>query len=170
MREVFLWFANEKSDKTCRQYSHKPLPYKSTMEDLIITHYLTIPAGELQAVYSRSGGPGGQNVNKVNSKATLIWDLNQTQSLYPTTLTRLRALAASRITDDGLLKIHCQVHREQSRNLQACRDLLRSLVLEALKPVVVRKETKPSAGARRRRLADKKYTGEKKRSRGEHWE
>jgi ribosome-associated protein len=47
------------------------------MEDLSITHYLTIPATELQAVYSRSGGPGGQNVNKVNSKATLIWDLNQ---------------------------------------------------------------------------------------------
>ena len=56
------------------------------MEDLNITHYLTIPASELQAVYSRSGGPGGQNVNKVNTKATLIWDLNQTQSLYPTTL------------------------------------------------------------------------------------
>ncbi|MFM2011481.1 MAG: Peptidyl-tRNA hydrolase ArfB [Planctomycetota bacterium] len=140
------------------------------MEDLNITHYLTIPASELQAVYSRSGGPGGQNVNKVNTKATLIWDLNQTQSLYPTTLTRLRALAASRITDEGLLKIHCQVHREQSRNLQACRDLLRGLVLEALKPVVVRKETKPSAGARRRRLADKKVEGEKKRERRQRWD
>ncbi|MEI6526756.1 MAG: alternative ribosome rescue aminoacyl-tRNA hydrolase ArfB [Planctomycetota bacterium] len=140
------------------------------MEDLIVTHYLTIPASELQAVYSRSGGPGGQNVNKVNTKATLIWDLNQTQALYPTTLTRLQALAASRITDEGLLKIHCQVHREQPRNLQACRDLLRGLVLEALKPVVVRKETRPSAGARRRRLSDKKLTGEKKRGRNERWE
>jgi ribosome-associated protein len=100
----------------------------------------------------------------------LIWDLNQTQALYPTTLTRLQARAASRITDEGLIKIHCQVHREQPRNLQACRDLLRGLVLEALKPVVVRKETKPSAGARRRRLSDKKLTGEKKRGRNERWE
>ena len=140
------------------------------MEDLNITHYLTIPASELQAVYSRSGGPGGQNVNKVNTKATLIWDLNQTQSLYPTTLTRLRALAASRITDEGLLKIHCQVHREQSRNLQACRDLLRGLILEALKPVVVRKETKPSAGARRRRLADKTVAGATMRERRQRWD
>jgi ribosome-associated protein len=113
------------------------------MEDLSITHYLTIPATELQAVYSRSGGPGGQNVNKVNSKATLIWDLNQTQALFPMAL---------------------------SRNLQACRDLLRGLVLEALKPVVVRKETKPSAGARRRRLSEKKLTGEKKQGRGQRWD
>ena len=77
------------------------------MEDLTITHYLTIPATELQAVYSRSGGPGGQNVNKVNSKATLIWDLNQTQALFPMALMRLKAMAASRINDEGFLKIHC---------------------------------------------------------------
>ena len=140
------------------------------MEDLSITHYLTIPATELQAVYSRSGGPGGQNVNKVNSKATLIWDLNQTQALFPMALMRLKAMAASRINDEGFLKIHCQVHREQSRNLQACRDLLRGLVLEAMKPVVARKETKPSAGARRRRLSEKKLTGEKKQGRGQRWE
>ena len=140
------------------------------MEDLTITHYLTIPATELQAVYSRSGGPGGQNVNKVNSKATLIWDLNQTQALFPMALMRLKAMAASRINDEGFLKIHCQVHREQSRNLQACRDLLRGLVLEAMKPVVVRKETKPSAGARRRRLSEKKLTGEKKQGRGQRWD
>jgi ribosome-associated protein len=131
---------------------------------------LTIPATELQAVYSRSGGPGGQNVNKVNSKATLIWDLNQTQALFPMALMRLKAMAASRINDEGFLKIHCQVHREQSRNLQACRDLLRGLVLEAMKPVVVRKETKPSAGARRRRLSEKKLTGEKKQGRGQRWD
>ena len=116
------------------------------MEDLVITHYLTIPAGELQAVYSRSSGPGGQNVNKVNTKATLIWDLNSTQALFPSTLVRLKALAASRITDEGTLKIHSQVYREQSRNLQACRDRLRNLVLEALKPLVVRKETRPKIG------------------------
>jgi ribosome-associated protein len=54
--------------------------------------------------------------------------------------------------------------------LQACRDLLRGLVLEAMKPVVVRKETKPSAGARRRRLSEKKLTGEKKQGRGQRWD
>lgn len=140
------------------------------MEDLPIQSYLTIPAAELQAVFARSGGPGGQNVNKVNSKVTLCWDLNQTQVLNPTTLVRLKALAASRITDEGILKITCQVHREQPRNMQSCRELLRSLVVEAMKPVIPRKPTKPSAGARRRRLAEKKITGERKRGRSEKWD
>lgn len=140
------------------------------MEDLIITEHLTIPGSELQAVYSRSGGPGGQNVNKVNTKATLIWDLNATEVLFPMTLVRFKALAANRITDEGLVKLHCQVHREQSRNLQACRDLLRQLVLAALRPVIERKPTRPTAGAKRRRLTEKKLTGEKKRGRSDKWE
>ena len=140
------------------------------MEDLVITEYLTIPSGELQAVFSRSGGPGGQNVNKVNTKATLIWDLNTTQVIYPGTMIRLKNLAGNRITDEGFLKLHCQVHREQSRNLQACRDLLRQLILAALRPVVERKPTRPTAGAKRRRLAEKKNTGEKKRNRSDRFE
>lgn len=140
------------------------------MEDLVIAHHLTIPSEELQASFARSGGPGGQNVNKVNSKAILRWDLNQTQVLFPTTLQRLRALARNRITDEGELVLSCQVHREQSRNLEACREMLRSLLLEAMKPVIPRKPTRPSAGARRRRIEDKKQVGEKKKNRGERWD
>jgi ribosome-associated protein len=140
------------------------------MEDLIITPHLTIPASELQATFARSGGPGGQNVNKVNSKAVLRWDLAQTQVLFPQTIHRLRALAMNRITDEGVLVLSCQVHREQSRNLQACRDMLRGLLLAAMKPVIPRKPTSPSAGAKRRRLQEKKQTGEKKKNRTERWE
>ncbi|MCU0709786.1 MAG: aminoacyl-tRNA hydrolase [Pirellula sp.] len=140
------------------------------MEDLIITPHLTIPASELQASFARSGGPGGQNVNKVNSKAVLRWDLAQTQVLFPQTMHRLRALALNRITDEGVLVLSCQVHREQSRNLQACRDMLRGLLLEAMKPVIPRKPTRPSAGSKRRRLQEKKQTGEKKKNRSERWE
>lgn len=140
------------------------------MEDLIITPHLTIPATELQASYARSSGPGGQNVNKVNSKATLRWNLNTSQVLYPATLARLRALASHRISDDGELMISCQVHREQSRNLQACRDMIRNLVLEAMRPITPRKATRPTAGSHRRRLAEKKSTGEKKRGRSGTWE
>jgi ribosome-associated protein len=140
------------------------------MEDLIITPHLTIPASELQASFARSGGPGGQNVNKVNSKAVLRWDLAQTQVLFPQTMHRLRALALNRITDEGVLVLSCQVHREQSRNLQACRDILRGLLLEAMKPVIPRKPTRPSAGSKRRRLQEKKQTGEKKKNRSERWE
>ncbi len=140
------------------------------MEDLVINTYLTIPDSELQAAFARSGGPGGQNVNKVNSKASLSWDLTSSTVLYPATMDRLRAIAANRITDAGILKITCQVHREQSRNLQACRDMLRQLILEALKPVVPRRPTRPTAGARRRRLSDKKQTGDKKKGRSEKWD
>jgi ribosome-associated protein len=140
------------------------------MEDLVIAHHLTIPSTELQASFARSGGPGGQNVNKVNSKAILRWDLNQTQVLFPTTLQRLRALARNRITDEGELVLSCQVHREQSRNLEACREMLRNLLLEAMKPVIPRKPTRPSAGARRRRIEEKKQTADKKRGRSERWE
>lgn len=140
------------------------------MEDLIITSHLTVPASELQASFARSGGPGGQNVNKVNSKAILHWNLNETQVLVPATLQRLKALARNRITDEGFLVLSCQVHREQSRNLEACREMLRGLLLEAMRPVIPRKPTRPTAGARRRRLANKKQTGEKKKNRTERWD
>jgi ribosome-associated protein len=140
------------------------------MEDLIINPHLTVPATELQASFARSGGPGGQNVNKVNSKAVLRWDLTQTQALFPTTLQRLRALARNRITDDGELILSCQVHREQSRNLEACREMLRNLILEAIKPIIPRKPTRPSAGSQRRRMEEKKQTGQKKKNRSERWE
>lgn len=140
------------------------------MEDLIITTHLTVPASELQASFARSGGPGGQNVNKVNSKAVLRWDLNLTQVLFPTTMQRLRALAKNRINEEGFLVLSCQVHREQSRNLEACREMLRGLILEAIKPVIPRKPTRPTAGAQRRRMENKKLTGEKKKNRSQNWD
>lgn len=136
----------------------------------MITPHLTIPASELQASFARSGGPGGQNVNKVNSKAILRWDLNATQVLFPTTLQRLRAIARHRITDEGELLLSCQVHREQARNLDACREMLRALLLEAITPVIPRRPTRPTAGARRRRMENKKQAGDKKRDRSARWE
>lgn len=141
------------------------------MEDLIIHEHLAIPAGELQTVFARSGGPGGQNVNKVNSKATLCWDLTSSTVLYPPTMARLRALAGSRLTDAGVLQITSQVHREQARNIQACRERMKNLILEALKPPTIRKPTKPSKGSQRRRLNEKKITGAKKEGRSTNsWE
>jgi ribosome-associated protein len=140
------------------------------MEDLVINDQLAIPGSELELVFARSSGPGGQNVNKVNSKATLCWNLNDTHVLYPTTLARLKALAATRITDDGILQITSQVHREQVRNIQACRDRLRQLILQAMLPPKIRRPTRPTLGSQRRRIADKKSKGEKKQSRSGNWE
>jgi ribosome-associated protein len=142
----------------------------SIMEDLIIHEHLVIPASELQTIFARSGGPGGQNVNKVNTKATLTWDLANSNVLYAGAAARLRALAGSRLSDAGLLQITSQVHREQSRNIQACRDRLRQLVLEAIKPPTIRKATKPTKGSQRRRLNEKKITSDRKQGRSSSWD
>jgi ribosome-associated protein len=139
------------------------------MEDLIIHENLLIPAAELNAFFARSGGPGGQNVNKVNTKATLCWDLASSNVLYHGACARLRVLAGSRLTDNGVIQITSQVHREQARNLQACRERLRILVLEALKPPTIRKPTKPTKGSQRRRLNDKKIASDRKQGRSGTW-
>ncbi len=140
------------------------------MEDLVINSHLIIPAGELQAVFARSGGPGGQNVNKVNSKATLSWDVNSSSVLFSKARERLVAIAANRIADDGFLRITSQVHREQSRNLQACRELLKQLILQALVPVIERRPTRPTKGSQRRRLENKKIVGKRKQNRSSNWD
>lgn len=135
------------------------------MEDLIITEHLIVPASELELVFARSSGPGGQNVNKVNTKATLCWKIANSTVLYPTAMIRLRALAGNRLTEAGILQITSQVHREQPRNIQACRERLKNLLLEAMKPPTIRRPTQPTRGSQRRRIADKKSTGEKKQNR-----
>ena len=140
------------------------------MEDLVINEQVFIPSGEMDIQFARSGGPGGQNVNKVNSKATLCWNVAASTALYPTTMVRLKALAASRITEDGILQITSQVHREQSRNIQACRERLRSLILEAMRPPTIRKPTRPTAGSKRRRVENKKIQSQKKQGRTGSWE
>ncbi|XZE18084.1 alternative ribosome rescue aminoacyl-tRNA hydrolase ArfB [Pirellulaceae bacterium SH449] len=141
------------------------------MEDLIINDQIVIPAEELEFTFARSGGPGGQNVNKVNSKATMYWDYQRTSApLYPVTLARLKALAANRITDKGLLQITSQVHRDQPQNIQACKDRLRALILEAMNPPKPRRPTQPTRGSQRRRMEEKKQRGEKKQGRNARWD
>ena len=141
------------------------------MEDLIINEHLAIPAGELQTIFARSSGPGGQNVNKVNSKATLCWDLANSTVLYAAAVVRLRALAGNRLTDAGVLQITSQVYRDQPRNLHACRERMKKLIVEALTPPTIRRPTKPSQGSHRRRLNEKKIIGQKKQGRSTNsWE
>lgn len=140
------------------------------MEDLIINERLAIPACELQLLFARSSGPGGQNVNKVNTKATLIWNMSESNVLDAPIAARLRALAANRITEAGELQITCQTHREQSGNVRACRERLRQLILEALKPPIPRKPTKPSYGSKLRRLNEKKILSKRKQGRSGQWD
>ncbi len=136
------------------------------MDDLAINASITIPAAELTWTAARSGGPGGQNVNKVNSKIDLRFDLPSTTALSDFVKRRLTALASGRLDAEGRIIIVSSTFRSQSGNLDDARERLRELVIEALKVPKRRKKTKPSRGAQRRRLEAKSQNSQKKKLRG----
>jgi ribosome-associated protein len=132
---------------------------------LEITPTLLLPLEELGFAYARSGGPGGQNVNKVSSKVILRWNPGRSIALPDDVRARFLAQQRSRLTKEGDLLITSQKTRDQGRNTEDCLEKLRTLILRALHPPKARKATKPSRGARERRLADKKKQGQRKQER-----
>ena len=132
---------------------------------LEITAQLGIPDEEFQWTYVRSGGPGGQNVNKVASKAVLRWDVKGSPSLSDEVKARLCAQQASRITTEGELVLTSQRYRDQERNRQDCLEKLSELVRRAMHRPRTRKKTKPSRGAKEARLREKRHRSNTKSSR-----
>jgi len=126
---------------------------------------LTIADDELHFSFARAGGPGGQNVNKVASKAVLHWDLAGNTTLPPDVKERLRAREANRLTAEGVLVIQSQRFRDQPRNIEDCRAKLREMVLRALHPPRPRRATRPTRGSGERRLAAKKQQAQRKAQR-----
>jgi ribosome-associated protein len=117
---------------------------------------LRIPEDELEWTYVRSGGPGGQNVNKVASKAVLRWNVAASRSLPEDVKARLRALQANRITAEGDLVLTSQRFRDQERNRQDCLDKLRQMIAQAAARPKARRKTKPTRGSQEARLRAKK--------------
>jgi len=128
---------------------------------------LTIPAEELSFTAVRSGGPGGQNVNKVATKVLLSIDLAASPSFSEAQRARLLDRLGPRLTKTGLLRVQASQHREQSRNLEVARERLAALLAAALARPRVRRPTRPTRASERRRLDAKRRRSETKRGRGQ---
>ncbi len=130
----------------------------------------TIPEDEIEFTYVRSSGPGGQNVNKVNSKAVLRWNVLSSRVLNPATRARLFEKLGTRISGEGDLVLASDRFRDQGRNREDCLTKLRELVAAALTPPKPRKETKPTRSSKRRKLDSKSRHSDKKKMRGRPFE
>jgi ribosome-associated protein len=119
---------------------------------------------QLRFGFSRSSGPGGQNVNKVNTKTELRVAISALHGMNDRALGRLRNLAGRRMVEGDLL-FTADTERTQESNRRACLEKLRALIEQALVEPKKRKKSKPSKGAKLRRLAAKKKQGEKKKER-----
>jgi ribosome-associated protein len=117
---------------------------------------LSIPEGEISFTASRSGGPGGQNVNKVSSRVTLSFDVAGSAFLSGEQKHKIRSRLATRINKDGVLRIVSQRTRSQEMNRADAMERFADLVRRALTPTQPRIKTRPPAAAKARRVDEKK--------------
>ena len=133
---------------------------------LVVNSRVRIPHSEFEFTFARSSGPGGQNVNKVNSKAILRWPVEQSPTLPEEIRIRLATQQRRRMTREGDLLATSQRYRDQARNIEDCLETLREMLVEAAIRPVIRKKVKPTRGMIERRLKQKReHSGKKKERR-----
>lgn len=126
---------------------------------------VTVLPAAVRFSFARSGGPGGQNVNKLNTKAELWVALGGIAGLTPAAFGRLRALAGKRVTAAGEIHLTAETERSQEANRQSAIAKLRDLIARALVEPKPRRKTRPSAASRRRRIESKRRRSEIKSNR-----
>lgn len=132
---------------------------------LRVNSQISIPRRELFFSFVRSSGPGGQNVNKVASKAVLRWRVSSSASLPEHVRTRFLSLYSRRMNDRGELVLTSQRYRDQARNIEDCLEKLRNLVSDAAAVPKKRKRTRVPTGAKEERLRQKRAASERKSGR-----
>ena len=126
---------------------------------------LVLPASAIAIRFSRSGGPGGQNVNKVETKAEVLFDLAGTTLLGPADRARAMARLASRLTKEGVLAVACDRTRHRERNLREALERMGELLRAAILPPRPRRPTRPTRASKERRLEEKRRRSARKRDR-----
>jgi ribosome-associated protein len=126
---------------------------------------LRIPLSEIKFTYAKSGGPGGQNVNKLNTKAVLRWHIMTSTAMPQEVHLRFLDKYKNNITVEGDLVLDSTRHRSAIENADDCLEKLRAMIRAVLKPPRPRKPTKPTKASKRRRLEAKKKQSEKKSGR-----
>ncbi len=130
-----------------------------------VTDDIAISDDEITYKFSRSAGPGGQNVNKLNTHVTLFFNLAASPAFTDTQKKRLSTKLSRRISKDGLLKVVSQRHRTQRANRRAAQERLAELLSDALKEKPVRKQTRVPYTAKQKRLRKKRRRSELKSQR-----
>ncbi len=127
-----------------------------------------VPESEIHIEFARSSGPGGQKVNKTSSKAVLRWNVDASSAFTPEEKEIIKTRLANRINKAGELYLDSDTQRSQFQNRTNVEELLERLITEVLTPQAARIATRPTRGAKERRLEDKKRQGQKKQNR--RWE
>lgn len=137
------------------------------MDDAVVVNAdLTIPRGELTYRATRAGGPGGQHVNTSSTKVELSWDVQGSPSLTDDQRRRISEKLATRIAEDGVLRLTSAGSRSQHQNKEDVTERFGRLLEQALRIPKPRRKTKPSRASKEARLKSKKKRSETKSNRG----